>query len=87
MRLDIRCPRFFVRWSSCRVSFWGLTDGLTIMVLVIDNYDLFIYNFVQYFGEFGVVLIVWRNNEVFIEEIDELKLDYFVIFFGFGCFE
>ena len=40
------------------------------MLLVIDNYDSFTYNLVQYFGELGAELIVKRNDEVTIEEIE-----------------
>ena len=40
------------------------------MLLVIDNYDSFTYNLVQYFGEFGVEILVYRNDEVTLEEIE-----------------
>ena len=43
------------------------------MLLVLDNYDSFTYNLVQYFGELGADLIVKRNDEITIEEIDALK--------------
>jgi para-aminobenzoate synthetase component II len=44
------------------------------MLLVIDNYDSFTYNLVQYLGELGADVAVRRNNEVTIEEIEtELK--------------
>ena len=39
------------------------------MLLVIDNYDSFTYNLVQYFGELGAVLKVYRNDEITIDEI------------------
>jgi para-aminobenzoate synthetase component II len=39
------------------------------MLLVIDNYDSFTYNLVQYFGELGAEMIVRRNDEVTLEEI------------------
>ena len=42
------------------------------MILVIDNYDSFTYNLVQYFGEFGYELMVKRNNEITIQEIEQL---------------
>ena len=41
------------------------------MLLVIDNYDSFTYNLVQYLGELGAEMIVRRNDEVTITEIDE----------------
>ena len=40
------------------------------MLLVIDNYDSFTYNLVQYLGELGAKMIVRRNNEVTLEEIE-----------------
>jgi len=43
------------------------------MLLVIDNYDSFTYNLVQYFGELGANLLVKRNDEVSIAEIEALK--------------
>ncbi len=38
------------------------------MLLVIDNYDSFTYNLVQYFGQLGVVQRVFRNNEITVEQ-------------------
>ena len=43
------------------------------MILVIDNYDSFTYNLVQYLGELGAELRVRRNDEVSGDEIDEMK--------------
>ncbi|HXF10851.1 MAG TPA: aminodeoxychorismate/anthranilate synthase component II [Desulfuromonadaceae bacterium] len=43
------------------------------MVLVIDNYDSFTYNLVQYLGELGADMTVKRNDEVTLEEIRKLK--------------
>ena len=42
------------------------------MLLVIDNYDSFTYNLVQYFGELGADLLVKRNDEITCEEIAAL---------------
>ncbi|HEY5752972.1 MAG TPA: aminodeoxychorismate/anthranilate synthase component II [Chthoniobacterales bacterium] len=42
------------------------------MMLVIDNYDSFTYNLVQYFGELGAEMIIKRHDEIGIEEIKEL---------------
>ena len=39
------------------------------MILMIDNYDSFTYNLVQYFGELGADVKVVRNDEITIEEI------------------
>lgn len=43
------------------------------MLLVIDNYDSFTYNLVQYFGELGAELLVKRNDEITLDEIEALK--------------
>ena len=43
------------------------------MLLVIDNYDSFTYNLVQYFGELGADLLVKRNDEITLDEIAALK--------------
>ncbi|MEI6713991.1 MAG: aminodeoxychorismate/anthranilate synthase component II [Verrucomicrobiota bacterium] len=43
------------------------------MLLVIDNYDSFTYNLVQYFGELGADLLVKRNDEITIAEIETLR--------------
>ncbi len=53
-------------------------------VLVIDNYDSFVYNLVQYIGELGSEVIVYRNNEVTIKQLNELKPDRIVISPGPG---
>jgi anthranilate synthase/aminodeoxychorismate synthase-like glutamine amidotransferase len=49
------------------------------MLLMIDNYDSFTYNLVQYFGELGEDVRVYRNNKITIEEIDALKPSRIVI--------
>ena len=44
------------------------------MLLVIDNYDSFTYNLVQYLGELGAEMLVFRNDEITVDEIEsELK--------------
>jgi anthranilate synthase/aminodeoxychorismate synthase-like glutamine amidotransferase len=42
------------------------------MILVIDNYDSFTYNLVQYFGELGQEILVKRNDEITVPEIEAL---------------
>ena len=49
------------------------------MLLMIDNYDSFTYNLVQYFGELGQEVSVYRNDEISISEIETLKPKYIVI--------
>jgi anthranilate synthase/aminodeoxychorismate synthase-like glutamine amidotransferase len=45
------------------------------MLLVIDNYDSFTYNLVQYFGELGASMLVKRNDEISVTEIQALNPD------------
>lgn len=49
------------------------------MLLVIDNYDSFTYNIVQYFGELGAKMKVVRNDAISLEEIRELAPDQICI--------
>ena len=49
------------------------------MLLMIDNYDSFTYNLVQYFGELGQDVNVYRNDEISVSEIENLKPQYIVI--------
>jgi anthranilate synthase/aminodeoxychorismate synthase-like glutamine amidotransferase len=49
------------------------------MLLVIDNYDSFTYNLVQYFGELGAEPLVHRNDEITLAEIAALKPERIVI--------
>ena len=49
------------------------------MLLMIDNYDSFTYNLVQYFGELGQKVNVYRNDEITVDEIENLKPKYVVI--------
>jgi anthranilate synthase component 2 len=49
------------------------------MLLMIDNYDSFTYNVVQYFGELGADVKGVRNDEITIEEIEALKPEHLVI--------
>ncbi|HYP01312.1 MAG TPA: aminodeoxychorismate/anthranilate synthase component II [Pyrinomonadaceae bacterium] len=46
-----------------------MTDSF-VMIFVIDNYDSFTYNLVQYLGELGAEMVVRRNDEVTLEEIE-----------------
>jgi len=45
------------------------------MLLIIDNYDSFTYNLVQYFGELGVEMKVVRNDVLTVDEVRELRAD------------
>jgi len=49
------------------------------MILMIDNYDSFTYNLVQYLGEMGEELVVKRNDEITISEIEELNPSFIMV--------
>ena len=49
------------------------------MLLMIDNYDSFTYNLVQYFGELGQDVRVHRNDEITVDQVAALKPDHIVI--------
>ncbi|XES78103.1 MAG: aminodeoxychorismate/anthranilate synthase component II [Candidatus Bathyarchaeia archaeon] len=53
-------------------------------VLVIDNYDSFVYNLVQYVGELGTEVVVYRNDQVTLTQVKALKPDRIVISPGPG---
>ena len=50
-----------------------------VRLVMVDNYDSFTYNLVQYFGELGAEVIVVRNDEVTVEDIEALRPDKIVI--------
>jgi para-aminobenzoate synthetase component 2 len=54
------------------------------MLLVIDNYDSFTYNLVQYLGELGAEMRVVRNDEVTLDEVEEMQPERFLISPGPG---
>ena len=54
------------------------------MILVIDNYDSFTYNLVQYLGELGAELAVYRNDAITLDKIKKLKPKKIVISPGPG---
>ena len=49
------------------------------MLLMIDNYDSFTYNLVQYLGELGADVHVYRNDNISLQEIEELQPEKIVI--------
>jgi len=54
------------------------------MVIVIDNYDSFVYNLAQYLGELGWEPLVYRNDQVTLEEIEGLSPSHIIISPGPG---
>ncbi|TKD66949.1 aminodeoxychorismate/anthranilate synthase component II [Pseudalkalibacillus hwajinpoensis] len=49
------------------------------MILMIDNYDSFTYNLVQYLGEMGEELVVKRNDEISVKDIEELDPAFIMV--------
>ncbi len=49
------------------------------MLLMIDNYDSFTYNLVQYFAELGADVLVYRNDAIDVEQIEKLNPQYLVV--------
>ena len=49
------------------------------MILMVDNYDSFTYNLVQYMGELGAEIRVERNDQISLQEIEALKPQKIVI--------
>ena len=54
------------------------------MLVMLDNYDSFTYNLVQYLGEIGADIQVFRNDKVTVEDIDALRPNHIVISPGPG---
>lgn len=54
------------------------------MLLLIDNYDSFTFNLAQYLGELGAEVVVRRNNEITLDEIDTMRPEHIVISPGPG---
>jgi len=54
------------------------------MLVIIDNYDSFTYNLVQYLGELGAEMKIFRNDEITPDEIEELRPDRLMISPGPG---
>ncbi len=49
------------------------------MLVMIDNYDSFTYNLVQYFGELGMEIVVHRNDEITVSELEAMQPSHIVI--------
>jgi anthranilate synthase/aminodeoxychorismate synthase-like glutamine amidotransferase len=54
-------------------------DYTEAMVFVLDNYDSFTYNLVQYMGELGAEMVIRRNDELTVEQIDDLNPERIVL--------
>ena len=49
------------------------------MLLMIDNYDSFVYNLVRYFEELGEEIIIYRNDKITIKDIESMNIDGIII--------
>jgi len=58
--------------------------GRGLRVLVVDNYDSFVYNLVQYLGELGAETVVWRNDAATVDDVRALGVDGVLISPGPG---
>jgi para-aminobenzoate synthetase component 2 len=58
--------------------------GRGLRILVVDNYDSFVFNLVQYLGELGAETVVWRNDAATVDEVRALGPDGVVISPGPG---
>ena len=61
-----------------------MSERLMSMLLVVDNYDSFTYNLVQYLGELGADMKIFRNDEITVEGIEELNPERILISPGPG---
>ncbi|MEY3121978.1 MAG: hypothetical protein RI993_803 [Pseudomonadota bacterium] len=59
-------------WPSYYYEHKLIKQSLSAMLLMIDNYDSFTYNLVQYFGELGEEVKVVRNDEITLEQVSQL---------------
>jgi para-aminobenzoate synthetase component 2 len=71
--------------TPCSGEPWtGSVWLVTAKVLVVDNYDSFVYNLVQYLGQLGADPVVRRNDELTLTDVEELKPSGIVISPGPG---
>src|SRR4030067_391776 len=61
-----------------------MCGGACVNVLVVDNYDSFVYNLVQYVGKLGAEPVVYRNDAINLEEALKLNVDRIIISPGPG---
>src|SRR6266571_7983862 len=71
--------------DSCIVHGYGSSPGgRPVKVLILDNYDSFVYNLAQYVGEIADEVVVKRNDEVNIPEVQRFSPDKIIISPGPG---
>ena len=67
-----------LRPVACGWAVWSVEFN-TVMVFVLDNYDSFTYNLVQYMGELGAEMVIRRNDELTPEEVEALRPERILI--------
>ena len=67
-----------LRSVACGSAVWSVEFN-TAMVFVLDNYDSFTYNLVQYMGELGAEMVIRRNDELTPEEVEALRPERILI--------
>src|SRR5687767_6315876 len=79
LRRGVQAVRSLPASRTCAAILLPPCDNGLLMVLMIDNYDSFTYNLVQYLGELGEEVVVRRNDEVTLDEIAAMAPDKIVI--------
>jgi anthranilate synthase/aminodeoxychorismate synthase-like glutamine amidotransferase len=82
--LDFRLQIFDCNRTPVRNPQSKIQNPKSKMIIVIDNYDSFTYNLVQFLGELGADLRVYRNDKITIDELRAIKPTAFVISPGPG---
>jgi anthranilate synthase/aminodeoxychorismate synthase-like glutamine amidotransferase len=83
VRINHESAQKIAKKGACLVLFSGFSC-LHLMLLVIDNYDSFTYNLVQYLGELGAEMRVIRNDDLTVDEIEDLGPERILISPGPG---
>ncbi len=83
-RLDWHAPTVETQWRlNCKSLVMTLERRITMLALI-DNYNSFTYNLVQYLGELGAEIRVFRNDQISLDELIALKPDHLVVSPGPG---
>jgi anthranilate synthase/aminodeoxychorismate synthase-like glutamine amidotransferase len=71
--------RFADHWPLLTSSGVKLLRGVLVVIFVLDNYDSFTYNLVQYIGELGAKVEVRRNDQVSVAEVENMRPERIVV--------
>jgi len=70
-------PVFEPESAICCYPIYSIKGMLMSKILMLDNYDSFTFNLVQYFGELGADVEVYRNDQITLDEVHALAPDLF----------